>query len=261
MAKTMITVYGNSRTTIDLAMLIAIQSAKQGVKTALVELGEGNPQLCFQLGAENQRVNTTDYYILNDKSEVHVNNCLITKKDILDVYSDLEKPLEPHIKKLPDNLSLLIRKTPSDDIDISEEQYKEMIIRLRNELYEKHDLIIMAITGNYLSYPVFFSVLSADKTLVVTEDKPEDIRGLNTFMVEMSKISNIEFKSVFLNYGTDITADNFKNTKFDVISTLKLKSLQKLRMTALKAYDEELPEIEELLNVLLDKEVKGGKRK
>lgn len=244
----MIAIYGNSNLTIDIATLIAIECAKSGERTLLIELGEGtNPKLSYTFSIENQIIKTTDYYLSNFKN-LHINACLLKNNDICNMLTDQEKALISLIKKIPESLSILPRKAPSDDPIISEDEYKEAVEKIRKDGFENHDIIVVALSGNCYSYPVFFSSLYADEIILITEETPIDIRGLNRFVVDMKKIQDINISAVFLDYKTEVTKENFEKTAINVEYTIPIKDLLNIRLTSSRAYSDEIAIIKQIAN-------------
>lgn len=242
MKKKLISFYGNSNYTTDIATIFAIECAKANIKTLLVELGEGtNPKLSYKLGIEDQRIKTMDYYLQNINKGVYINVCTLNKQDICDLLTDREKALADLIKKLPNELSILPRKAPSDDPQLTEDEYKKAIEKIRKEGFENNDIIVMALSGNCYSYPVFFSNLYADSPILITEDMPEDIRSLNKFAIDMKKITDFNVTSIYLDYGSDVSLENFEKTAMNVVYAIPLKSILKLRILSSRAYSGEIP--------------------
>jgi len=247
-SKKMIAIYGNSNLTVDIATLIAIECAKSGERTLLIELGEGtNPKLSYAFSIENQIIKTTDYYLSNFKN-LHINACLLKNNDICNMLTDQEKALISLIKKIPESLSILPRKAPSDDPIISEDEYKEAVEKIRKDGFENHDIIVVALSGNCYSYPVFFSSLYADEIILITEETPIDIRGLNRFVVDMKKIQDINISAVFLDYKTEVTKENFEKTAINVEYTIPIKDLLNIRLTSSRAYSDEIAIIKQIAN-------------
>ena len=253
MEKKLITIYGNSNYTVDIAAAFAIECARAGVKTLLVELGEGtNPKLSYNLGIEDQRIKTTDYYLQNISKDMHVDSCILKKQDICEMLTDKEKALSALIKKLPDELSMMLRKAPSESYELTKDEYKKAIEDIRKEGFENNDMIVMALSGNGYSEPVFFANLYADTPILITEDTPNDIRGLNRFAVDMkeimNKMSGFNEISVYLDYGSEISIDNFEKTAMNVKFSIPLKSILRLHMLSGKAYSGDMiPEITDMV--------------
>lgn len=262
MEKKLITFYGNSNNVIDIAALFAISCAKNNINTLFIELGEGiNPRLAYKLGLEGQRVKTTDYYLHNIKKNIHINACILKKDDMREMLTDKEKALAGLIKKLPDKLKILPRKTPADEPDLEEEEYKKAIEIIRKEGFENNDIIVMALGGNCYSYPVFFPHLYSDIPVIITEDAPEDIRGLNRLVVDMKKITDFNPLSIYLDYGSEVSVDNFEKTALNVEYVIALKILLKIRMLASRAYEGDIPEeVVSMVNKIV-LEIKDEKRK
>ncbi len=243
MKKKLITFYGNSNHVIDIASLFAVSCAKNNINALLIELGEGsNPRLAYKLGLEDQRIKTTDYYLQNIKKNIHLDACVLKKDDICEILTDREKSLAGLIKKLPDKLKILPRKAPADEPALTEEEYKNAIEIIRKEGFENNDIIAFALSGNCYSYPVFFSHLYSDVPVIITEDTPEDIRGLNRLVVDMKKITGFDPVSIYLDYGSEISIDNFEKTALSVEYVMPLKSIFKMRVLSSKAFEGDIPE-------------------
>lgn len=253
--------YGNSSHTSDLALMVAAEFARKGYKTALAELGEKNAQIGYQLGVEEQGTKTIDYYFLNSKKQYHVENYLITPDEILkELMTDKEKAIKKELKKLPENLSLLIKKAQPEDTKLKEEEWKNFITRMKKEIYEDHDILIIATTGRMFSYDVFFPVMNADEMILVLEDKPEDLRGLNQFALQIEKIKKdaLVIKSIYLNHNINVDEDDFKKTRLNIVKSLKLKSIQELKLRSWGCYSDSVKEIEELADELIGKTQKSN---
>lgn len=246
----MIAIYGNSNLTVDIATLIAIECARAKERTLLVELGEGtNPKLSYAYGIEEQRIKTSDNYLINISKNLHLNACLLRKNEICDMLTEREKTLISLIKKLPENLSILPRKAPSEDPALTEDEYKEAVDKLRKDGFENHDIIIVALSGNCYSYPVFFSTLYADENILVTEETAYDIRSLNRYVVDMKKVQDgTKFSTIFLDYNTDVTKEHLDKTALNVEYIIPMKDLLNIRLTSSRAYTDEFAIIKQIVN-------------
>ena len=251
------TIYGSSNHTTDIAFTLGIQFAKEGYKTAIVEIGENNAQLAYQLGIEKQRVKTTENYLHNHKKH-NIEDYLINSQDIVeDFLSSEEKSLKTEIAKIPINLSMLLKKAEPQQLNFKEDEWEEIILKIKKEVLLHHDIIIFATTGRTFSFNVFFPTLYSDELLLVIEDKPEDLRLMNQFIIDMEKIkSNLSTKSIFLDYGINIENNDFNKTKINVISTFNLKNIRNLKLTTWEGYNREIEEINNLTNKLLEIKVK-----
>jgi len=262
MEKKTFTFYGNSSHTSDIALMTAIEIANKGYKTAIVEMGEKNAQIGYQLGVEEQRTKTIDYYFLNHKKQYHVSNCLITPGSIAeDFLTDKENAIKHELKKLPESLSMLIKKAQPEDTKLKEEEWQSLLTRLKNEIYEDHDILIIATGGRMFSYDVFFPAMHSDEIILVLEDKPEDLRGLNQFALQLEKIkkNTLAIKSLYLNHGINVNENDFRETNLNVIKTIKIKSIQELKLNTWGCYSNSIKEIEEVANELIGKENKSKK--
>lgn len=261
MEKKTYTFYGNSSHTSDIALMAALEFANKGYRTALVELGEKNAHIGYQLGVEEQRTKTIDYYFLNHKKQYHVSNCLITPSNIIqDFLTDKENPIKHELKKLPADLSMLIKKAQPEDTKLDEDEWRNLIRRMKNEVYEEHDILVISTGGRMFSYDVFFPVMNADELILIVEDKPEDLRGLNQFALQIEKVrKELPIKSVYLNHGINVSEDDFKKTKLNIIKSVKLKTIQQLKLNSWGCYSSSVKEIEEIANELIG-ETKNAKK-
>lgn len=251
------TFFGNSSHTNDIAFISAISFARQGYKTAIVEINENNAQLSYQLGIEKQRIKTIENYLTNHHKH-KIDDFLINSQNIVeDFLNSDEKPLKNVIAKLPNNLSMLLKKAEPQQLNFSEEEWDEIILKIKKEILKDNDIIIFTTSGRTLSFNVFFPVLYSDELILVIEDKPEDLRMMNQFIIDMEKIkSNLSTKSIFLDYGIDIVKNDFNKTKINIITTLNLIDIRNLKLATWEGYNREVDEIVNFTNKLLGVEKK-----
>lgn len=249
MEKKTITFYGNSTHTVDLAMMTALSFGKRGIKTAIIELGERNPQLAYLLGIEEQQIKTVDHYLENSRNgRQHISNNLITPQMIVEcIY---HSNLKNQIKKLP-SISILAKKPVSEGIQLPEEEWKKAIGRIQEEIYEEHDVLIFSTNGRMFGYEVFFPAMAAQELILVVEDRPEDIRGLNHFVLELLKINEeIHTRTILLNYG-NVHESDFDKTALREIINLNLKAIHKLKFEAWGCFEQSLKEIDTLVDKII----------
>ncbi|MEW9124672.1 MAG: hypothetical protein AB2421_18320 [Thermotaleaceae bacterium] len=245
------TFYGNSTSTADIAFLTAITFAKKGYKTLFIELGEGNAQITYQLGIEEQRVKTTDYYILGHQKNHPIQNCILTIDSIKEFLLDKEKDLRKEIEELPKNLSILLKKTQPEEKSLNEEEWQQVITRMIKEGQEEHDIMILSTKGRTLSYSVFFPLLLSDEAVLILEDKPEDLRIFNSFIIDLQKIrETFHPRAILLSHSINIEKEHYKKTKINIMHTFSLKALQKIKLSTWNGYNVHIEEIDQVYNCL-----------
>lgn len=257
------TFYGNSSFVVSTAFLTAISFAKTGLKTAFIEFGQNNARLAYQLGIEDQRSKTVDYYLLNHKLQYHIDKCLLNAEQLVEHYLLDSEGLKDQIKQLPHNLSLIVKKPVPENVNINEDEWEELVNRLKAEIYENHDILIISTNGNMYGFEVFFPVLAADEVVLVAEDFPEDVRGLNRFSLDVNKINhNVKFHTVLLNHGI-ATQNDFLKTNLGISLNFNFKAIQSLRLATWECYQtqKKIKEIEMLSHILLGKSEEKAEKK